>query len=426
MIAVIIAGGKGTRLGLKDIPKPMVMLDGKPLLEHQIALLKKYNIRKIFILSGYLSNVIFDHFKLGEDFGVEISHIIEPYPLGTAGCIKLLEHIIHERFLVFYGDIALDMDINNLLQFDEKYQSTATIVVHPNDHPYDSDLLEINNCNKITCFHSKPHNSNFYYKNLVNAGVYILSPLIYKYIPIGKSSDFGKDIFPIIISQNGNMHAYITAEYIKDLGTPERLIHVENDLQKGKIARLNYSNKRNAIFIDRDGVINKFVDNLSSIDQFELLPDVAEAIRKINNSEYLAIVITNQPMIAKGFLTEIELHKIHNKMEWLLGVEHAFLNAIFYCPHHQDKGYPGEIPELKMHCSCRKPNPGLMLQASQEFNINIEKSWMIGDSDIDIMAGQNAGCKTIGIKNQIKLSVIPDEYAVNLNDAIDIILKGNY
>ena len=148
-----------------------------------------------------------------------------------------------------------------------------------------------------------------------------------------------------------------------------------------------------AIFLDRDGVINKHLGFLRKSEEFELIPGVAEAIKTVNESGYLAIVVTNQPVIARGECTWEELQQIHDKMETLLGKEGAFLDGIYICPHHKDKGFEGERPEYKFDCSCRKPKPGLLLQAAQDFNIDLSQSYMIGDSSTDIAAGQNAACK---------------------------------
>lgn len=130
-----------------------------------------------------------------------------------------------------------------------------------------------------------------------------------------------------------------------------------------------------------------------------MIDGVAEAIRKINESGYLAIVVTNQPVIARGEVSFEELEEIHNKMETLLGKEGAYLDAIYYCPHHPHKGYEGERPELKIDCDCRKPKPGMLLKAATDFNIDLSRSWMVGDGENDIQAGINAGCKTVLLSN---------------------------
>ena len=425
MKLVIIAGGKGTRLGLTDIPKPMVKLDGLPLLQHQINLAKRYGITDIFILSGHLSNVIFDYFKNGADFGVKITHIIEPYPLGTAGCIKLLEYLIDDRFIVFYGDVVMDIDLNHFIKFDGKQDSVATALVHPNDHPFDSDLLETDSQNRVIAVHPKPHWETFLYKNIVNAAVYILSPTIFKYLHFQGPSDFGKDVFPLLLKKNQKIAAYKSSEYVKDMGTLDRLAKVNEDFITGKVARLNCSHKRKAIFLDRDGVINKEVDNLSQIEDFELLNGVAEAIRKLNQSEYLSIVVTNQPVIAKGFITEPDLNQIHKKMETLLGNSQAYLDEIYYCPHHPESGFAGEIKELKVRCNCRKPEPGMILKAANDYNIDLEDSWMIGDRGTDVLAGKRAGCKTVYLNPDLINQAQADFVFAGLLEAVNFILESH-
>ena len=419
MQLVIIAGGKGTRLGLKEIPKPMVEIGNKPLLHHQIELAKKYGIKEIFILSGHLHEVIEEYFGDGSKFNIKIHHIVEPYPLGTAGSLKLLEGKLDERFMVFYGDIVMDFDINSFISFDKQYDSVGTLIAHPNDHPFDSDLIQIDKNNKVLNFLSKPHNEK-YYQNLVNAAVYIFSNKIFNYIEKDKFQDFGKDILPKIVKNNENLYAYKTAEYIKDMGTKERFEATKNDFLSKKVERLNKKNSRACIFIDRDGVINENMDTKPTLDNFKLLDNVEKAIKLINKSEHLAIVITNQPMIAKGFTTFDEVDKVHQKLETLLGDEGAYLNEIYYCPHHPEKGFDGEIPELKIKCKCRKPEIGLFLKAKEEYNIDFNKSWTIGDSKIDIEAGKKAGTKTISINGDFGA----DYNANNLLEAIEIILKN--
>ena len=421
MQLVILAGGKGTRLGLSDIPKPMIKINNKPLLEHQIILAKQYGFKDIFILSGHLANVISDYFKDGSDLGINITHIIEPYPLGTAGSLKLLQNLIKDRFMVIYGDIMMDIDLQSFIEFDKKFNSIGTILVHPNDHPYDSDLVEIDRDFKITAFHSKPHNDNWYYKNLVNAAVYIFSPKIFEYIDTGKFQDFGKDILPLILNKNKILMAYHSSEYVKDIGTHDRFEKAENDFMSGKISRLNKKNKRKAIFLDRDGVINKDIDNLSNINDFKLLDNVTKAIKKINKSEYLVIIVTNQPAIAKGFISEMELYEIHKKMETLLGNENVYIDGLYYCPHHPDKGFEGEVKELKTICTCRKPEAGMILQAAIDFNIDLHNSWIIGDRETDMIAGKKAGCKTILVNKTIQTSNYSDYRFSDLYETIEYI-----
>ena len=428
MNLVIIAGGKGTRLGLTDTPKPMVEIGGKPLLEHHIDLAKQYAIKNIYILSGHLSEVIVDHFGDGREFGVNITHIIEKSPLGTAGAVKQLENRINDRFMVFYGDVFLDVDLKSFMDFDSEADSVANIIVHPNDHPHDSDLVDINDENIVTAFHSKPHNENQYYRNLVNAAVYILSPDIFKYIPNHKPSDFGSDIFPLVLQSDKVIRAYKTAEYIKDMGTIERLKNVSRDIISGKVKRFSKRYKRPAIFVDRDGTLVRDIDLLHRVEDLELLPFSAAAIKKINDSDYLSFLITNQPVVARNLCDISIIAQIHNKLETLLGRGGAYLNDIYFCPHHPDKGYPEENPDLKVDCDCRKPKTGMISKAVKEYNVDIESSWFIGDMTADIQTGKNAGMKTILVRTgrageDGKFEISPDYIFDNIEEAVDFILS---
>lgn len=218
------------------------------------------------------------------------------------------------------------------------------------------------------------------------------------------------------LAGTGKMFCYDSPEYVKDMGTPERYYSVCKDCKEGRISAKNLKNKQKAIFLDRDGTINKYVGFLRNIDDFELIDGAAEAIRKINESGYLAIVVTNQPVIARGEVSFEELEEIHNKMETLLGKEGAYLDAIYYCPHHPHKGYEGERPELKIDCDCRKPKPGMLLKAAADFNIDLSRSWMVGDGENDIKAGINAGCKTVLCAKFIGIFLLLVEHAGNWSD----------
>jgi mannose-1-phosphate guanylyltransferase / phosphomannomutase len=356
---------------------------------------------------------------------VRVTHIVEPCALGTAGSIGLLKHLLRERFLVLYGDVMLDMDLERLIAFDRQHDSAATLVVHPNNHPFDSDLLEVDEQSIITAFHPKPRPAGGHYGNLVNAGVYILSPEIFPYIACGPSLDFGREVLPSLLRDGKRLRAYRTTEFLHDVGTPDRLRAVTQDFATGRIAGRNRRNRRPAIFLDRDGVLVRHVDNLSRPEDLQLLPGVGQAVAAINRSEFLGVVVTNQPMIAKGFLTTAGLREIHNKLESLLGQEHAFVDALYYCPHHPDAGFPGEVWELKGPCLCRKPNPGMLLKAAEELNIDLSRSWMIGDQEIDLIAGKRAACGTVHIVGpSCPASKWADHSAARLDECVSFILRG--
>jgi histidinol-phosphate phosphatase family protein len=429
MKLVILTGGRGTRLGMKNIPKPMVRIGGKPILEHQIDLARRYGIMDIYLLSGHLGEVIADYFGDGSKFGVKLTHVIEKRLLGTAGAIAQLEGRLAERFMVFYGDLFLDMDLRSLIDFDARGDSLATIVVHPNDHPHDSDLVEIDDENRVVAFHSKDRRKDGFYPNLLNAAIYILSPEIFEYIPKEKGLDLGKDIYPLILRSHRIIRAYKTAEYIKDIGTPERLKEVIRDFLDGRIRAVSKRNRRPAFFLDRDGTVIKEVDLLHKIEDVELFPFSAQAIRKINEAGQPCFLVTNQSVVARNLCSIPTVKEIHNKIETLLGREKAYLNDIYFCPHHPDKGYPGENSAFKIDCECRKPKVGLIRKAADEYNVDVKASWFIGDATMDVQTGRNATMKTVLLRTgkggkDGKFKAVPDFVFDDLHEAVDFILSG--
>jgi D-glycero-D-manno-heptose 1,7-bisphosphate phosphatase len=267
------------------------------------------------------------------------------------------------------------------------------LFTHPNSHPYDSGLIISNEDGAVEQWLAKEDERPEYYRNRVNAGLHILSPKVLDNEINTPKIDLDRQLLKPLAG-TGKMFVYDSPEYVKDMGTPDRYEAVCHDFKNGTVQAKNLKRKQKAIFLDRDGTINKYVGFLRNIDEFDLIDGVADAIKLINNSGYLAIVVTNQPVIARGEVTFGELHEIHNKMETLLGFHGAYLDGIYFCPHHPHKGYDGEVKELKFDCECRKPKPGMLLQAAQEFNIDLSLSWMIGDSENDIVAGIAAGCKT--------------------------------
>ena len=413
MKVIIMAGGRGSRIASikSDVPKPMIEICGKPILEWQIENLKTCGLTDITLVVGYLGHVIQDYFGDGSKFGVNISYYAEESPLGTAGALFKMKGLTQD-FLLLCGDVILNVDFNRFIEFHKAHEAWASLMVHPNGHPYDSSLLvtEVlppqekggmpSDTHRVIRWMNKEDERSFY-KNRVNAGIEIISPELLRetmrhFVPRHPETpdklDLDRDVLkPNIIS--GKIFAYDTPEYIKDMGTPERFFEVEKDIQSGKVKARNLSQKQKAIFLDRDGTINKYVGFLTNPEQFELIPGVAEAVKMINKSGYLAIVVTNQPVIARGECTWQELQAIHDKMETELGKDGAFIDAIYVCPHHPDKGFEGERPEYKKDCDCRKPKPGLMPQAAKDFNIDLSLSYMIGDSERDIEAGMSAGCK---------------------------------
>lgn len=395
MKVVIMAGGKGTRISsvASDIPKPMIEIDGIPVLEREIQCLKEQGFKDLIITVSHLGHIIMNYFGDGLDFGVHIEYFVEEQPLGNAGALFELKNKLTEDFLLLNADSIFDIDFNRIVKFHKEKGGLVTLFTHPNSHPYDSGLIIADKTGAVEQWLTKEDARPKYYQNRVNAGLHVVSPEILEVRPEGAKVDLDCQLLKPLAG-TGKMFCYDSPEYVKDMGTPDRYEAVCKDFADGVVAGKNLKRKQKAIFLDRDGTINKYVGFLRDIDEFELLPGVAEAIGKINRSGYLAIVVTNQPVIARGEVGWEELQEIHNKMETLLGLEGVYLDGIYFCPHHPHKGYEGEIPELKFDCDCRKPKPGMLLKAAEDFNIDLSQSWMIGDGENDIKAGEVAGCKT--------------------------------
>jgi len=458
MKAVIMAGGHGTRIRsvASDIPKPMIPVLGKPILEYQIENLRRCGITDIKLITGYLSECISDYFGDGSNFGVKISYFNEDRPMGTAGALYYLKKELDESFLLLMGDLMLSVDFDRFMSCHNESGAAVTLFVHPNSHPYDSDIIvtdEVKNVNDftedkcginasfsdenavlsrpVTGFISKKAERTFFYHNQVNSGIYAISPKVLNSIPepIEGKVDLDKDIIHKMIDK-GSVYAYSSSEYVKDMGTPERYDEVTRAVESGLYEKRNLSNRQKCVFMDRDGTLNVEKGFINAPEAIELLPKAAEAVRTLNSSEYLAVVITNQPVVARGEADFESLDEIQKALDTRLGECGAYIDGAYFCPHHTDRGFDGEVRELKFKCGCRKPEPGMILKAAAEHNIDLKGSWMIGDSTADILCGQKLGLKTIGVLtgNALKdgkYDVHPDFIAADMEEAVNIILNAD-
>lgn len=434
MQAVIMAGGKGTRLRSitnDEIPKPMAPIAGKPILLWQVEQLRDQGISDIILVTGHLGHKIREFFNDGQDFGVSIRYIEETVPLGTAGALSLLPPFLTEdSFFLVFGDVLFDIDLNRMVRFHQEKNALATLFVHPNVHPFDSDLVVCSEDGRVSRFDSKHNVRDYWYHNCVNAGFYLMKREICGHVPVDAKVDLEKELLTGLIEAGEKVYGYQSPEYIKDVGTVERIAKAEEELKSGFVASRGLRNQQKAIFLDRDGTVNRKNGLIYQEEQFQLEEGVVEAIRAINGSGYLAIVITNQPVVARGLCEVEDVERIHMKMETLLGREGVYLDAVRFCPHHPDKGYPEENPAYKIPCRCRKPDIGMLEDCVRQFNIDLSASWMVGDTTVDVQTGINAGTHTALVLTgdaggDKKYDVTPELTCANLREAVAMILKGN-
>jgi histidinol-phosphate phosphatase family protein len=431
MQALILAGGKGTRLRerLGDLPKPLVDVDGVPLLQRQLVALREQGIEDVVVLVNYRAEAIRDFARAHDDFGLRLRIIDDGEPLGTAGAVMAILDQLQDRFLVLYGDTLMDVDFGRLMAAHSAQGADGTLFLHPNDHPHDSDLVELDEAGWITAFHRYPHAPGAFHRNMVNAALYVLERRAldpFRGLPM--PSDFAKDTFPVMLEAGRKLFGYVSFEYIKDIGTPARLDKAVGHLRSGRVARARLASPQKAVFLDRDGTLNAEVNFLNHHDRLELLPGIAAAIRRLNDAEYRCVVVTNQPVLARGECSMAEMGRIHAKLETLLGQEGAFLDALYLCPHHPHKGFPGEVPGLKRDCDCRKPGTGMIEQATRTLHIDIARSWMVGDTTSDMEAARRAGLRSVLVRTGFggrdgKYDAPPLHTAADLAAAVDFILR---
>lgn len=432
--AVILAGGKGTRLSerLGGLPKPLVDVCGMPLLERQMLLLKHYGFERVVVLVNFRAEVITDFCRSKDYWGLDIRCVDDGEPRGTAGAVLNVMDLLDDEFLVVYGDTMLQVDLERFQTFHhDAIDVSATLLLHPNDHPQDSDLVELDDAGFVRAFHPYPHPEGAWLPNLVNAALYcVRRAALEPWRGMQGMLDFGKDLFPGMVSRGLRLRGYNSPEYIKDVGTPSRIDRVSADLRSGRIARAGLDHPQMAVFLDRDGTINREVDHLRRAEDFELLPGVEQAVRRLNQAEYRVCVVTNQPVIARGECSVEELRRIHNKMETLLGSAGAYVDRIDFCPHHPDAGFAGEIPALKRVCTCRKPATGMIDSAVAALNIERARSWLIGDTSADMLAAARAGLRSLLVETghaglDAKYDAVPDFVAPDLSAAVQFILQAH-
>ncbi len=426
---VIVAGGAGARMAADwpDTPKALIPVGGAPVLQHQLALASRAGVTDVTIFAGHLAGRIIDFVGDGSRFGLNVGVRVEAAPLGDAGAVVEALDALPEQVFVLYGDVMAAVDLPALAAFHLAQRADFTTLAHPNDHPRDSDLLETDDGGQVTAIHRYPHAPDAWLPNLVNAALYAVRRDALRPFEGRGALGFTRDILPGLIARGDRVLAWRSHDYVKDMGSPTRLRQVERDWRGGRVREAADGPPRKAVFLDRDGTLNVERGYIRRPELLELIPGAGPALRRLREAGYLLVVVTNQAVIARGEASEADVARINARLAWELGEAGAYVDAIYICPHHPEGGFPGERPELKIVCDCRKPRPGMILAACRDLRIDPAASWMVGDHTRDVEAGRRAGTRTILLKTghggrDGAFPEPPDHVARDIGEAADLIL----
>lgn len=372
MKALVLCAGKGTRLLplTASTPKVMLPLDGAPLINHTLQWLRHHKVRDVAINLHHLPRAITDHVGDGSQLGVRVLYSHEPRLLGTAGALLPLANWLDDTFVVVYGDKFLQADLTALIAAHQASRAMLTIALHHTDQPAGAGIAAMDDTGRITRYEEKPTQP---FSEWANAGIYICEPSALAHIP-APPCDWGRDVIPALVAGGGAVYGEPIPGLAMDIGTPERCAQAQ------AIAAAP-----GAVFVDRDGTINALRPNhVLTPDDFEFLPGVLDGLGLLAQKTELPIVVwTNQPAIGKGLVDEYEAEALHRwmkeRIDFYVG---ARIAGVYICPHAHRKG-----------CDCRKPAPGMLLQAARELGVNLAKSYVVGDTQFDLRAGWAAGVR---------------------------------
>ena len=392
--ALILAGGLGTRLRhlIPDLPKPLAPVANKPFLYYLLKHLQNQGVRDVYLSVGYKAEKIKDYFH-HHFHSIQLHYIKEEEPLGTGGAIAFaLQQIPSENVLILNGDTFLNFELNKLLASHQNQKLTIALNYAKNSDRY--GFVNVDK-NYVSGFIEK---SSELRDGWINAGVYVLNKNFYlSHIPSQKIFSFEKDFLEKIYRKYP-INTYKVNGYFIDIGVPNDYTRAQKEF-----AQLHFLEINNewTLFLDRDGVINKKLHNdyVKSIEEFEWLENVIDALKILRKIFGKIIVVTNQQGIGKGLMTDDDLHKVHQFMQQVLANEGIVLDKIYYAPELATN-----------HSLKRKPNIGMALEAKKDFpNIQFAKSIMVGDSLSDVQFAHNAGMYSVYLASQPE-SFIPYDF----------------
>lgn len=380
--AAILIGGKGTRLGdaVRDTPKPLLEVCGRPFVEHVMLNLRRFGFNEFLLLAGYQADVVQDSYgencAFARELDAHITVVVEPSPMGTGGALKYAAQHLQDEFLLLNGDSILDfnyLDLCNCAVPGEPEQWLGRVALLPVQNATRYGFVDLDGA-MIKAFREKPETPQ---SGLINSGVYWLKSAVLDFIGDGYCS-LEQEVFPALVSQ-GKLAGRSYRGFFIDIGIPE-------DLQRAREHFLDELRKP-AAFLDRDGTLNHDDGYTHKVDGFRWIDGAKEAVKRLNDAGYLVFIVTNQAGIARGFYDATAVTTLHDWMQGELAAIGAHFDDVRFCPHHPE----GAIPELSIACDCRKPNTAMLEDLIAYWQPDLTRSFMLGDSDKDAQAGIAVG-----------------------------------
>jgi histidinol-phosphate phosphatase family protein len=385
--AVILCGGRGTRLEatLGDLPKALVPVAGAPLLGHLLGSLHRHGVRHALLLAGHRGDQVAAAAARLAPPGLVVETLVERAARGTAGALRAAGDRLAERSFLVLGDVLAAVDWRRLAAAAEAVGGLGTLLVHRSTHPEDSDAVLLDDHDRVIGW-ARPGEAAARRGLLTNAGVAVLHRDLLRYLPEDRSVDLNREVLPGLVAARAPLHGYRSCEYVKDLGTPERLARGEADVRSGRAAR-----RAELVLLDRDGVLSEERGHVTRPEDLVLLPGAARAVRALNDAGLRVAVVTNQAGIARGLSTAEDVERIHARLHALLAGQGAHLDGLHVCPHHPEVR-PGEgRAELRGPCRCRKPATGLVEDALVAWGGEPGRAVVVGDHTRDLLLAVNAG-----------------------------------
>lgn len=379
--AIVLAGGEATRLGeiAAAVPKCLQPVAGRPFIDYLLRELRRHGVRRVVLATGRLHDAVEQHVGDGAAFGLEVDYSLEPEPLGTAGAVALAaRHLTGHAAYVCNGDSLLDCNLLALAgALNGAPDIRVAVALHRVPDTRRFGAVTIGADGLVTAFCEKTGGG----PGLVNGGIYCARAAWLRELPPVPSS-LERDVFPPLVAA-GSMAAVATEGLFIDIGLPESLADAQQVVQQWR--------HRPCAFLDRDGVINVDTDYVHTPAEFRFMPGMPEAIRALNDAGWLAIVITNQAGIGRGYYTEADFAQFTAWIDERLAEAGAHVDATYHCPHHPTAG----VGDYLRECECRKPKPGMLLRAIDDWEPDTRRSFMLGDMPKDLAAAEGAGIRGV-------------------------------